>query len=252
MTPYLAQIWRHPIKAHGREALSAVTLEAGRCLPWDRTWAVAHEASQADGSEWVPCANFSRGAKAPQLNAISAKLDEDSQRVTLFHPHHPDTTDISFDPDTEAARFLDWVRPLMPTDRAPSTRILRVPGRGMTDSDFPSISILGLSSLRALGQKLGQPDLSPLRFRGNLWIEGTAPWEEFDWIGREVKIGGAVLRVRERITRCRATEVNPETGHRDAATLQALEEGWDHRDLGVYAEVIEGGLIELNDRVTLQ
>lgn len=251
MTARLAQIWRHPIKAHGREGLSAVTLQAGRCLPWDRAWAVAHEDSKADGSEWVPCANFSRGAKAPQLNAISAKLDEDSGRITLFHPHHPTATDISFTPDTEADRFLEWVKPLMPEDRAPSARMLRVPDRGMTDSDFPSISILGLSSLHALGEKLGQPKLSALRFRGNFWLEGTAPFEEFDWIGRDLKIGRARLRVRERITRCRATEVNPETGARDADTLRGLEENWGHRDLGIYAEVIEGGLVELNDRVTL-
>lgn len=247
MTAHIAHIWRHPIKAHGREALSAVTLEAGRCMPWDRTWAVAHEAAKTDGQEWAPCANFSRGAKAPQLNAIDARLNEARQEITLFHPQ---ANAITFCPETEDQRFLDWVKPLMPEDRAASARIVRAPGRGMTDSDFPSISLLGLASLRALGQQLGQPDLSPLRFRGNLWIAGLAPWEEFDWIGRELKIGGAVLKVRERITRCRATEVNPETGRRDADTLRALEEGWDHRDLGVYAEVIEGGLVELNDEVT--
>ena len=36
MTATLARIVRHPVKAHGREELDAVTLAAGRCLPWDR------------------------------------------------------------------------------------------------------------------------------------------------------------------------------------------------------------------------
>jgi uncharacterized protein YcbX len=48
MTARLAQIWRHPIKGHGREALPAVTLSAGATLPFDRAWAVAHEAARLE------------------------------------------------------------------------------------------------------------------------------------------------------------------------------------------------------------
>ncbi|PKP81933.1 MAG: molybdenum cofactor biosysynthesis protein, partial [Alphaproteobacteria bacterium HGW-Alphaproteobacteria-2] len=63
MTPRLAQIWRHPIKAHGRERLDAAMLEPGQTLPWDRHWAVAHEAAHLAEGAWSPCANFSRAAK---------------------------------------------------------------------------------------------------------------------------------------------------------------------------------------------
>jgi len=34
-------LWRHPIKSHGREALTSVTLTAGQAMPGDRLWAVA-------------------------------------------------------------------------------------------------------------------------------------------------------------------------------------------------------------------
>jgi len=68
----LAAIWRHPIKAHGREEMQAAELTPGQTLPGDRAWAVAHEAANADGSAWARCANFSRGAKATTLQAISA------------------------------------------------------------------------------------------------------------------------------------------------------------------------------------
>ena len=180
MTGHVTHIWRHPIKSHGREALDQVTLAEGRTMPWDRYWAVAHEAARTEGSEWASCGNFSRGAKAPALMAIEATLDEATGRLTLTHPDRPS---LSFDPETEAGAFLDWVRPLMPTDRAQSARILRAPGRGMTDTDFPSVSLLNLSSNRAVGQKLGQ-ELSPLRWRGNFWLDGLGPWEEFEWIGR--------------------------------------------------------------------
>lgn len=43
MTARVGAIWRHPIKAHGREALGRVILTEGETIPWDRRWAVAHE-----------------------------------------------------------------------------------------------------------------------------------------------------------------------------------------------------------------
>jgi uncharacterized protein YcbX len=244
MNAEVTQLWRHPIKSHGREAVETVTVIPGQTMPGDRVWAVAHEASKADGSEWVPCANFSRGAKAPQLMAISALSN--GETLTLYHPDRPD---LSFAPDREPQAFLDWVKPLMPADRAASARIIRVPGRGMTDSDFPSISLCNMASHRAVGQKLGQ-DLSIHRWRGNVWFDGMPLWEEFDWLGRELQIGEAVFRVRDRITRCLATTANPETGARDADTLGALET-WGHKDFGVYAEVIKGGEISVGDKVEL-
>ena len=69
----LAHICRHPIKGHGREDLASVRLLAGACLPWDRHWAVAHEAATLVAG-WNPCVNFARGAKAPALMAITAVI----------------------------------------------------------------------------------------------------------------------------------------------------------------------------------
>ena len=75
------------------------------------------------------------------------------------------------------------------------------------------------------------------RFRGNVWLDGLAPFAEFDLVGRDLRLGTARLRVRERITRCKATTVDPATGISDADTLGALRAGWGHQDFGVYAEV---------------
>ena len=36
------------------------------------------------------------------------------------------------------------------------------------------------------------------RFRGNVWLDGLAPFAEFDLVGRDLRVGGATLRVRER------------------------------------------------------
>lgn len=247
MTGRLAQICRHPIKGHGRETLASVRLLAGECLPWDRHWAVAHEAARLEPG-WNPCMNFARGAKAPQLMAISSILDEVTGRVTL---HHPARGKITFNPDDpgELPGFLTWVQPLNPENRARPSQIVKA-DRGMTDSDFPSVSILSTTSLADLSARMGR-NLSPHRFRGNLWLEGAEPWAESGWIGRHLRIGSAVLRVEERITRCNATKVDPETGIADADTLSALEAAFDHQDFGVYATVIEGGNVTTGDEWSL-
>jgi len=243
----LAAIRRHPIKAHGREPLEACDLAAGRTLPWDRTWAVAHARAKLDGDAWVPCANFTRGATTPALMAITATLDAAAETVTLCHPDRPALT---FRPDTEADAFLDWVAPLMPEGRPAPAGLVRSAERGMTDTAFPSISLNSTASLQALSERVGRP-LSPERFRGNLWLDGLAPWAEFDLVGRHLRIGEAVLEVRERIGRCKATHADPETGARDTDTLGALQSGWGHTQFGVYAVVVESGRIAVGDEMAV-
>ena len=80
MTGHLAQIARHPIKSHGREDMTSVLLTAGEGVPFDRHWAVAHDAAKLVAG-WNECVNFARGAKAPDLMAISARLDEQTTQL---------------------------------------------------------------------------------------------------------------------------------------------------------------------------
>ncbi|PRY21139.1 hypothetical protein CLV78_11012 [Aliiruegeria haliotis] len=248
MTGRLAHIVRHPIKSIGWEPLPAATLAAGCVLPGDRRWAVAHDAAAFDGQPdgWHAKRNFVRGVAAPQLMAVRATTSENSDTVTLTHPNAPV---LDIEPDTEQGShaLVAWLAPLWPDTRPAASRIVKTTAQAMTDVPDPFVSILNLSSLRALGQRLNQ-DLSIHRFRGNLWLDGFAPWEEFDWIGRSIRIGDAVLRIDERITRCNATKYNPETGREDLDTLGALEAGYGHRDFGVYATVVDGGPIRIGDR----
>lgn len=244
MAPRVAALWRHPIKSHGREALQSVTLTAGQTMPWDRRWAVTHEASKADGSRWVPCANFSRGAKAPGLMAISATSDEALNTVTL---NHPKLGEFTFDPDKQLLGFLDWIRPIMPAERAQSAKIIRVDGVGMTDTDFPSISLLNIASNDALAGQM-QTDLAMERWRGNIIMDGFEPWAEKGWVGKTVKLGSAELEVREEITRCLATTANPATGLRDEDTLGALN-ALGHQEFGVYGVVTKTGKVSVGDAI---
>jgi uncharacterized protein YcbX len=239
MTTRLAHICRHPIKAYGRETLTSVRLSAGEGLPFDREWAVAHEEADLKPG-WNPCMNFTRGAKAPTLMAVTARMDEATRRVTLEHPEAAPITVAPDDP-TDQARLVAWADPLIPAGRARPASVVRA-GRAMTDSDFPSVSVLSLTSLAELSNRMGQ-DLSIHRWRANLWLDGADPWAEWGWIGQRFRLGDAVLEVVERITRCVATKVDPDTGAVRGDTLAALESGYGHQDFGVYARVIAGGEI---------
>ena len=245
MTATVTEIWRHPIKSHGREKLESVTLAAGQAMPLDRHWAVSHERSNVDGKEWASCGHFCRVAKLPSLMAITSDFDATSGQMTL---RHPNADSLVFNPDTDETVFLDWINALIPEDTLRPARLIKAQAQAFTDSDFPSITLCNHSSHRAVEQRTGRP-LSHLRWRGNIWIDGLAPWEEFDWDGRDVRVGDTVLRVKERTDRCKSTHSNPKTGLRDADVLGALD-SWGHQDFSVRAEVVNGGVINIGDEVT--
>ncbi len=245
----VAALWRHPIKSHGREALQTVALTAGQTMPFDRTWAVMHDASkfEAGAPAWVKCANFMIGTSTPALAGIWAKLDEASGSITLTHQV---LGEIRFNPDdpADAERFIDWVSPLCAATTRHPIGMAKVPERGMTDTDFPSVSIMTTASHKAVEEQIGRP-LETTRWRGNIWLDGTTAWQEMDWLGKTLRIGEAMLELIEPINRCKHTMANPYSGARDADTLATLRNGWGHQNFGVYAKVIQSGRITLNDKV---
>ena len=244
----IAQLVRHPIKSAGYEPVAEAVLTEGAAFPFDRVWAVAHAAARlTEPPTWAPKLQFLRGWGSADLMAISCASDPAAGEVTLSHPRRPSETFRPDEPE-DAARLIDWLRPLWPENRPEPARVIRVPGQALTDQDQPLVSINSASSLADLSARMGQ-DLSPHRFRGNIWVEGWAPWSERDLIGQEITVGKARLRIEEPIGRCRATGANPMTGAQDADTMGALESGYGHTDFGVFARVIAGGRVAVGDEV---
>ena len=241
----VASLWRHPIKSHGREALHSVTLTAGEAFPWDRRWAVTHDATKHEGDGWSACRNFMIGTLTPRLAGLWARLDPEGPAV---HLEHADLGEMQVAPDDPAsvAAFLDWVAPLSADGSLKPTGLVSAGPRGMTDTRYPSVSIMNTASHTAVADALGGV-LEPERWRGNIWLDGLAPWAEWDWIGQRIRIGGARLDVVERIQRCKHTMAHPVTGERDADTLGTLNGQFGHQDFGVYAVVIAGGPVALGD-----
>ena len=122
-------------------------------------------------------------------------------------------------------------------------KVLHAPDHSFSDVARKVVSIINLASVAALETAIGAP-VHPLRFRGNVYVEGWPAWHEFDLVGQEIAIGkSARLKVVKRIVRCAATNVDPDTGARDLAVPETLLRSFGHADCGVYAEVIEAGEI---------
>ncbi|OWU83999.1 molybdenum cofactor biosysynthesis protein [Oceanicola sp. 22II-s10i] len=239
----LARIWRHPVKGVGCETLDGAMLAPDRPLPGDRAYGILTGDTQ-DTGDWQSCRYFARGCYGPALMAVTAETQADG-RITFRHPDRPE---ITLDPETEGARLVAWTAAMYPDERPAPRELVKAPSIGLSDANYPSISILGLAALDALSLAAGVP-MDPRRFRGNLWLDGLSPFEEFDWVGKRIRIGGAELEVTERIDRCRATEADPETGQRNVNTLAVLRDNFGHVDFGVKARVVTGGQIATGDTV---
>ncbi|WP_231592535.1 MOSC domain-containing protein [Pelagovum pacificum] len=240
----IASLWRHPIKAVGREAVSEAALSPGETFPGDRLWAILHEAGTAVDGEWSRCPNFIRAASSPALMAVEAKSVGD--RIELRHPDRPT---ITVDPVADETTLIDWLTPLVGEGRAAPVKVVRSGARGMTDAQEPTISVGNLASLRDLSERAGT-DLSEHRFRCNVWLDGLAPWEEFEWVGKSLRLGTSQVEVIERIGRCQSTAASPETGERDVRTLDVLDT-FGHRDFTVGVVVKAPGTLKLGDTAVL-
>jgi hypothetical protein len=119
-----------------------------------------------------------------------------------------------------------------------------------------AVSLLSTGSLDALRTAAGISEpIDPRRFRMLFGVEGIGRHEEDDWIGRNVRVGEAVVTVRGNTGRCIVTSRHPDTGVRNLPTLDVLAEYRDGVEsteplpFGVWAEVVEPGRVALRDPV---
>jgi uncharacterized protein len=128
-------------------------------------------------------------------------------------------------------------------------------GRDGAAQDAHPLTIVSSASVRDLGARGRRADLDARRFRINLEVEGTPPYEEDTWTRRPVRIGAATIRVLGQIPRCVVTTLGPDTGEKDFGTLTVIA-GYRPRiggrgglPFGMYAEVVEPGTIRVGDPV---
>jgi len=244
-------IYRYPVKGLSAEALAATALTPGGTLLGDRCYAIENGPSGFDPAvpQYLPKQRFLMLMKNERLARLDTHFD-DAAQVLAVRENGTEVArgDLRTPSGREAiegffARFCaDELRGL--------PKVLAAPGHSFSDVAKKVVSIINLASVAAIESRVGRP-IDPLRFRGNLYVEGWPAWGEFDLLGQEIAIGAqARARVVKRIVRCAATNVEPGTGIRDLDIPSTLLRTFGHADCGIYAEVIAGGAIAAGDPVS--
>jgi hypothetical protein len=245
----VTSLYRYPIKGLSPERLDRLTLSPGEYVPGDRLFAIENGPSGYDGdwSDQPAKIRFLMLMRQERLAELDTCWDESSGILTIRHRGEIAASGNLRTPEGRAAlaRFFEA---FMGEEMRGPARILEAPsGRRFTDARDGHISIINLASVRALEEKLGVR-VDPLRFRGNIHLEGLAPFAEFNLLGR-VLAGpdGLRLKIQRRIQRCAATNVDPGTGRRDLQIPQTITQTYGHADCGVYATVLTSGAVRVGE-----
>jgi len=244
-------LYRYPVKGLTAEALERAEVAEGGAIPWDRAFALAHGDAGFDPANpaWLPKWNFLCLMKHERAAKLFSVFDPKSGTLTIMAP---DGTGVEANALSPAgrARIGAYLTAFLGEEARGTPSFHYVPGHCFGDQKGKVVSLNNLASLRDYEAKAGARR-HRRRFRANLWFSGAPAWAEREWIGRELRVGGAVLRVVKATTRCPATQVNPETAERDANPVEELRSFYGHADLGVHAEVLEGGVFHIGDAIEL-
>jgi uncharacterized protein YcbX len=115
-------------------------------------------------------------------------------------------------------------------------------------------TLVSRESVQRLAEVAGEESLDARRFRMTFDIEGVEAHEEDQWIGAEVRIGDATIRIHGDVGRCAITTLDPDTGEPTVDTLKALasyrKDGVkEPLPLGVHASVVVPGRVRVGDPV---
>jgi uncharacterized protein YcbX len=247
----VAALYRYPVKGLSAERLPTAVLGIGETFPADRAFALENGPSGFDlaAPAWQPKIKFLCLMKNAKIAALSTRYDDVSAKLIVAKDGRT-LLEASLHDATGRAAIERFFQDYMGSEARGPVRVLEAPGHSFSDVARKVISIINLESVRALESSVGRK-VHPLRFRGNLYVEGWPAWAEVGLVGRDLEIGSARLRVVKMIQRCAATEVDPETAARDIDVPDALYRLTGEDDCGIYAEATKAGRIAEGDPIKI-
>jgi uncharacterized protein YcbX len=131
-------------------------------------------------------------------------------------------------------------------------RLMRPEEHGLVQA--ATVTMISDGSLERLGREAGTR-VDGRRFRMLFTLSGCQPHEEDEWEGQLLKIGDAVVRAGGPVDRCAMTTRDPDAGQTDLDTLRLIKgyRGLSDRrtiDFGVYAEIVEPGVVRVGDAIS--
>lgn len=167
----------------------------------------------------------------------------------IIETQWPDLEGYEYDGDTVTTASGEVITSLRLGNSAnPVTRFV----------DYSPVHLVTTASLRALAELNPDGTFDIRRYRPNLLVETPgAGFVENEWVGRDVFIGSdVVLRVTSATPRCVMTTLEQEDLPRDPALLKTatanmmpFDDGRNYPSVGVYATVLAGGDVTLDDVV---
>jgi uncharacterized protein YcbX len=259
--PHVVALYRYPVKGFTPEECETLTvLDEGR-IAGDRVLGVRFADTEAADHAWSRKSGMVALINTPGLARLRTHFDETALRlrIALGATVLVDEALNSEGRQRIGAMLAEYVLKLdeNPLAGHPERLPLRVIGDGRTpryhDEEAGRVTLHGRGSLQALQTALGT-EVSELRFRSNVAVDGLAPWEEQSWVGRKIRMGAVEFNVVKPKTRCLATHANPQTGERDLAILTTLTQKIGQEDPTFAVAMLPsgaGGRIRVGDQVTL-
>ncbi len=177
------------------------------------------------------------------LARVRTTLDVETSQLTIMDGNRQLVV-ADLNDEEERAKVSDIIWQLVPALRS-APALVRSPDAHFMDKPDNVISLINLATVRSLEEQWGIK-INPLRFRANFYIDGAKPWEEFDWVGSDIRIGNVLFRVDRRNGRCGATNVDRKpdaaistyqvhsarlSGHKELGVLSCRAGKWE-RDRG--------------------
>lgn len=203
--------------------------------------------TEVTDDQWHSWSNFNALKNTPELQQWTVSSQPPLLTVTA-----PGAAPCSFDASTSVGRkrATDYFSAQLPAQGSFPRKVVAAE-HGMFDSRASGISIINPRTVEALAQASGTP-IDPLRFRGNILLEGLDAFEEFALIGKVLRIGDMRLAITKSIQRCSATSVNPSSTEMDINGPQLLATHFGHLHCGIYGTVLNSGQLEVGAEIHVE
>jgi uncharacterized protein len=261
MPPHVVALYRYPVKGFTPEERGILTvLDEGR-IAGDRVLGIRFADTEAADDAWSRKAGMVALINTPGLARLHVRFDEKAFRLQISLGTSV-LIDELLNPEGRrriGAVLADYVLKLdeNPLTDHPERLPLRVIGDGRSpryhDEATGWVTLHGRGSLQALQAAVGN-EVSEMRFRSNIAVDGLTAWEEQSWVGRKIRICAVEFDVVKPKTRCLATHANPVTGERDLPILTTLTQkiGQENPTFAVaMLPTGTGGQIRVGDPVSL-
>jgi uncharacterized protein YcbX len=188
-------IYRYPVKGLSPEPLAGTLLTPGQAVPSDRLYAIENGPSDFDPQlpRHQPKTRYLMLMRNERLAMLRTRFDDASHVLTI---ESDGRIAARGDLRTSAGRhgIESFFAQFCADELRGPPKVLHAPGHSFSDVARKVVSIINLASVSALEAAIGAP-VNPLRFRGNVYVEGWPAWHEFDLLGHEIAVGeGARLK----------------------------------------------------------